>query len=364
MTAPRRIALVFCQSQANSTLSYHHGWPRAFAQSRLFEVTPINLAGRRWSDRLAIAQTAVTGRFDAIVFLHSAFSNAQELRGPLLWLFAQIRAPKAYFIGNEYKLMPEKMRFCRTLGVSLLVTQSNDPRVLALYREALGCEVACIPNTGCDLDLFRPTTDLAARPIDLGYRAFDAPLYLGNNEKAAIAEFFEGVAARYSLRTDISLDPKSRFDAPGYAAFLNRCRGQIGTESGGDFFELTDATRKKVNAYLDAHPTAGWPELERLFFAGYGPSIPMRIISGRQVEAAACKTVQVLFEGRYNDFFQPDVHYIPLRKDFANIDDVVAKLRDDRYCRRVTDAAFEVVQAELTYDRLVEKFAAALFGLA
>jgi hypothetical protein len=111
---------------------------------------------------------------------------------------------------------------------------------------------------------------------------------------------------------------------------------------------------------MDAHPSAGWPELERLFFADYGPAIPMRIISGRQVEAAACKSVQVLFEGRYNGYFQPDVHFIALRKDFANIDEVVAKLRDDAFCRRLTDAAYEVVRAELTYERLVETFAGAL----
>lgn len=353
---PLRIALLFVQSGENATLSYQHGWPKAFLDSKLFDCTPINLAQRSFADRSAIARQLHVGRFDAIVLLHSVFSNQQNLRGMPYWALAACRVPKAYFIGNEYKLMPEKMRFCRHLGISLLVTQSDDDRVLALYRKALGCEVTCIPNTGVDATVFRPLRRLEDRPIDIGYRGCPAPWYLGNNEKTEIAEFFMGDVDRLGLTVDISLDMDRRFDALGYAEFLNRCRGQIGTEAGGDYFELTDKTRKLVNAYVNSHRDVSWPEVQRLFFDSYGPSVPMRIISGRQVEAAACKTVQILFDGRYNNYFLPDVHYIPLGKDFANADEAMSKLRDTAYCAKLTDNAFDVVMAELTYDSLLKRF--------
>ncbi len=359
---PLRIALLFVQSGENATLSYQHGWPQAFMKSPLFDCTPINLAGLSFGDRLAVARRLHAGKLDAIVLLHSVFSNQQNLRGLLFWALAACGVPKAYFIGNEYKLMPEKMRFCRLLGVSLLVTQSNDERVLALYRTALGCAVTCIPNTGIDTKLFRPTTALVDRPIDIGYRSYEAPLYLGNNEKVEIAQFFARRAGIFSLNVDISLDPRHRFDAPGYAAFLNRCGGQIGTEAGGDYFELTDRTRNRVNAWVDRHPSDGWPEVRQRFFDDYGPAVPIRIISGRQVEAAACKTVQILFEGRYNGYFQPDVHFIPLRKDFGNADEAMGKLRDVDYCSQLVENALEVVMVELTYDCLIRKFHQALSG--
>lgn len=351
-----RIALLFVQSGENATLSYQHGWPKSFLESKLFDCTPINLAQRSFADRLAIARQLHVGRFDAIVLLHSVFSNQQNLRGMLYWALAACRVPKAYFIGNEYKLMPEKMHFCRQLGISLLVTQSNDDRVAVLYRKALGCEVTCIPNTGVDVTVFRPLRRLEDRPIDIGYRACPADWYLGNNEKTEIAEFFVSNADRFGLVTDISLDMDRRFDALGYADFLNCCRGQIGTEAGGDYFELTDKTRKLVNAYVNNHCDATWPEVEGLFFDSYGPSVPMRIISGRQVEAAACKTVQILFDGRYNNYILPDVHYIPLRKDFANADETINKLKDMTYCAKLTDNAFDVVMTELTYDSLLKRF--------
>ena len=360
---PLRIALLFAQSGENATLSYQHGWPRAFCESQLFSCTAINLAGLTFLDRLNVARRLHSGRHDAIVLLHSVFSNQQNLRGPLFWAIAACRQPKAYFIGNEYKLMPEKMRFCRQLGLSLLVTQSNDDRVVALYREALGCHVACVPNTGVDSTVFRPLSALTERSIDVGYRSYDSTWYLGNNEKTEIAEYFSRNAEDLGISVDISLDPGQRFDTAGYASFLNRCRAQIGTEAGGDYFELSDQTRLRVNNYTDTHPAVTWSEIRRLFFEDYGPSIPMRIISGRQVEAAACKTVQILFDGRYNGYLEPDVHFIPLRKDFANAGETVSKLRDADYCAQLTDAAYDVVMSELTYNALIKKFHRALRGV-
>jgi hypothetical protein len=351
-----RIALFFSQSNANSSLSYQHGWPRAFVKSTLFSCIPLNLASLTIADYFYVSQVLSSGALDAVVLLHSVFSNQQLLRGPLLWALAACRIPKVFFIGNEYKLMPEKIRFCRVLDISLLITQSNDTRVMSLYSAALGCNVASIPNTGVDLTIFCPMVSNDKRPIDIGYRSYPSAWYLGNNEKTQIAEYFTRNAKHYGLKTDISLSPQDRFNAQGYALFLNRCRGQIGTEPGGDYFELSDTTRKLVNNYIASHPDVTWPVIKSLFFDSYGYSVPMRIISGRQVEAAACKSVQILMEGRYNDYFQSDVHYIPLAKDFSNSYDVIEKFRDKVFCQKLVDNAYDVVIESLTYERLLASF--------
>jgi len=358
-----RIALLFAQGRANATLSYQHGWPRAFMDSPLFDVVPFNFAERTLAERAALVAKIATARVDAIVLLHSIYSNQNELRGPLPWLLGRLPQPKAYFIGNEYKGMPEKMAFCRALRLSLLISQCNSPVVLDLYRRELGCAVDSVPNTGVDEKIFFSSMPLKERPIDIGYRSFDAPWYLGNREKVEIADYFRAAADRADLRVDISLDPKDRFDPLGYAAFLNRCRGQIGTESGGDFFELNDATRKAVNAFTNQNPQATWSEVKQRFFDNYGPSKSLRIISGRQVEAAACKSAQILFEGEYNGYFHAGTHYIPLRKDYSNADDAIRMLRDDALCASIVDAAYEVVRQELTYPKLVERFATVLRGV-
>ena len=70
--------------------------------------------------------------------------------------------------------------------------------------------------------------------------------------------------------------------------------------------------------------------------------------------------MQILFEGKYGEHFEPDVHYIPLRKDFTNVDEVIMKLRDTSYCERLTAAAYDAVLTEFTYSALIAKFYRAL----
>lgn len=302
----------------------------------------------------------LSGNYDAIVMLHSVFSNCRMLKGMLFESVALSNRPKVYFIGNEYKLMPDKMKFCDRLGVDLLISQSDSPAVHNLYRQRLRCKVASIPNTGLDTAQFYPQTPLKERTVDIGYRAYDAPKYLGHNERREIAEYFLEHAPKWGLITDISTDPTRRFKEQEWAAFLNRCRGQIGTEAGGDFFELTDSSRLKVNAYEKAHPDASMAEISELFFKDYPNPLPLRIISGRQVEAAATKTVQILFEGNYNGYLQPNVHYISLKKDFSNIDDVMRRFRDQAYCHDIAENAYQLVVGEFTYEKLADKLLANL----
>lgn len=351
-----RVALVFSQSHENATLSYQHGWPSAFVNSTLFHCEPFNLAGISFADEAAIALSFCREKYDAIILLHSVFSNQKNLRRLVFLAISLCKSPKVFFIGNEYKLMPEKMRFCRDIGVDLLISQSNDPKVLLMYRQFLACEVESIPNTGFDENVFYPSTVRQRRNIDIGYRAFLAPWYLGNNEKSEIANLFTERADEYQLNVDISFDPARRFGAADYAAFLNQCRGQIGTEAGGDYFELTDNIRKKVNNYLETNTGATWLEVKSRFFDSYTNAVPMRIISGRQIEAAACKTVQILYAGRYSGYLDPDQHYIPLSKDGGNLSDVLEKFRDDSYCEMITSSAYDVAMSEFTYQKLIAKF--------
>lgn len=360
---PVRTLLVFAESSDNQTFSYQHGWPRHFRAHPGFICTPVNLAGRSWANRLAHPLRVRWGSWDAIVLLHSVFSNACALSGRLFEAIRASPSPKAYFIGNEYKLMPEKMAFCEALGVNLLVSQSGSPRVHDLYRERLGCTVTGIPNTGLDPEVFRPRTPWVERPLDVGYRSLDSPLYLGHDERRRLAEAFRRAGPSRGLKVDISLDAGARLGETEWAAFLNRCKAQIGSEAGGDYFELTDATRLRVNAYLAEHPTATLDDVFPRFFKDYRDPVPLRIISGRNIEAAGTKTLQILLEGHYGGYLEPHVHYIPLRKDLSNVDEALQGLRDEAACRKLTDNAYDLVVRELTYARLLDRFQVALAAL-
>ena len=208
--------------------------------------------------------------------------------------------------------------------------------------------------------LFRPVVPDEERTIELGYRAYETPWYLGHRERRVLADAFLAAVPRLGLAADISLDEHARLDEPRWAAFLNRCRGQLGSEAGGDYFDIDDGLRKAVSGFLHEHPDAAFDEVFERFFRGISHPISGRALSSRMVETAGTRTAQLLVEGHYGGFFEPDVHYIPLRPDLANMDEAVAKLRDDPFRREVVDNAYRMVHEEMTFARLLDRFDAVL----
>ena len=358
--APLRLLLLHAQGDENRTLSYQHSWPRAFLADPRYRCTAVNVAAVGTPARARALATVLATRCDAVVLLHSVFSNACMLQGRLCELVARRPEPKALFLGNEYKLLPEKVAFARDLGAGLLISQLSAPEAWALYRERSGCLVAGIPNTPLDPVLFRAVVPDHERTIELGYRAYETPWYLGHQERRLLADAFVAAAPRLGLSVDISLDVGARLDEPGWAGFLNRCRGQLGSEAGGDYFDIDDGLRKAVSVFLAEHPEATFDEVFERFFRGTSAAVSGRALSSRIVETAGTRTAQLLVEGHYGGFLEPDVHYIPLRRDLSNVDEAVAKLRDEPFRRGIIDNAYRMVHEQMTYPRLLDRFDAAL----
>ena len=348
--------LVYAAGETNQSISYQQGWPKYFLRSDLFDCTPINLvATSRFSKARNLLRILAGKDFDAVVLLHSVFSNACNLQGRLFEQIRKLQAPKAYFIGNEYKLIPEKMSFCDELSVRLFVTQKSDPKAQSLYHDRLGCRVIGLPGAGLDTEVFFPEKPFGSRTIDIGFRAYDEPWYFGHQERRALAEHF---LANYSdqFELDIAIGHESRFSQGDYAVFLNCCKAQLATEAGKDYMELDDRTRKQVNAFVNENPEPQLQEIQNIFFADRQPSPSGRSISGRQIEAAGTKTLQIMFDGHYSGYLQPDVHYLSVAKDFGNIDSVIERFGDLQTCATIIDNAFEVVTTQLTYTALIDRF--------
>lgn len=72
-------------------------------------------------------------------------------------------------------------------------------------------------------------------------------------------------------------------------------------------------------------------------------------ISSRHFEAAGTKTCQILIDGKYNGILEADKHYIGVKKDLSNIEDVIQKFKDEAYRNLIANQAYEHVIAEHTY---------------
>jgi hypothetical protein len=84
----------------------------------------------------------------------------------------------------------------------------------------------------------------------------------------------------------------------------------------------------------------------------------MNQVSPRIFEAIFCGTALILFDGEYSGVVKPDLHFIPLRKDFSNLEEVFKKLEDDDEIQLMTDRAFEEVigSGRYSFSRFISNF--------
>lgn len=334
-----RILLLYAQNESWMTLSYATSLPGAIGRSPIFDVTPVNLGAFGAWDEALFQLRASFVRFDAVFVLHSVFSNACYMPDRLADRIAGLRLPVVYFVGNEYKSMPAKMALARRLGTTLLVSQIASPDVLSLYAKHLGCRAIFLPNAVADPLAFPPGPPLSARPIDIGYRAFDGVKYLGHEDRRRIAELVEPAASAKRFVCDVSLDPTRRLAAGDWLKFLHSSKAQLGVEAGTDYFELDDHSRLKGNELEVQRPNIGFEEYKKIVFGDGAGRVSGRTITSRHLECATSRTLMVMFPGDYCGAFEADQHYIAVARDGSNLEDVLTRLRDIAYCEVITAAA-------------------------
>jgi hypothetical protein len=121
-----------------------------------------------------------------------------------------------------------------------------------------------------------------------------------------------------------------RLSRDGWAAFLNRCKGVIGAESGT--YYLNDRGRLLAAARewnLKEKPDARFEEVYERFYRDQ------------------------LLEGEYNGILKEDVHFIGVKRDLSNIGDALRRFRDEACREAMVEETYDYVMAEHTYDHRV-----------
>jgi hypothetical protein len=196
------------------------------------------------------------------------------------------------------------------------------------------------------------------RPIDIGYRGREIPAYSGQGgyEKAIIGQRFVELGADTDLVLDIEVGEESRLYGKRWPRFLARCKGILGVESGVSIFDVDDEVSSE---YEEIASQGREVRLEDLKSApALEGNVYYRTLSPRHFEAAALRNCQILFEGRYSGAMEPMVHYIPLRKDFSNFDEVVASFKDPALRRELTANAHRdlIASGRYSYRTFIESF--------
>jgi hypothetical protein len=195
---------------------------------------------------------------------------------------------------------------------------------------------------------------------DIGYRSRAVPYALGDlgREKVGICHHFAELGPRQGLTVNLSVREQDRLYGRAWLRFLRSTRFQLGTPSGASVIDFTGEIAGAVTRFLAKHPAASYDEVRRRYFANVDGQLVIDTISPRLFEYSATGNVMVLHEGYYGGLLEPDVHFIPVRKDYSNIGDVFAKMRDAGYCERLRKAAYQhlIASRQFSYTLFAKRF--------
>lgn len=205
------------------------------------------------------------------------------------------------------------------------------------------------------------------RDLDISYRAWRAPAWLGRHGflKTEIANSITVRARALGMRVDVSNRQSDTKYGDEWFRLLLRSRYVVGVEGGASLLDRDGTIRARTEKYTRLHPDASFDEIEAACFPGVDGGIAYFAISPRHLEACATRTGQILVEGAYNGVLEPWTHYLPLRKDLSNLDDILEAARDEPARVAMVERAHrDVVESgRYDYEHLVRQVVSEAIGV-
>jgi hypothetical protein len=290
-----------------------------------------------------------------LCILHTTFlSHArwnydfEDYRRRFRWV-AGLRCPKVALPQDEYDHAALMDEWLLELGATSVYSCFGPEQWETLYPSLTGGVTFHETLTGfideaAATELSVRLVPHGKRPQDIVYRARNLPYWFGSHGqlKHRIAEVVSDRAGEFGLRTDISTRPEDTIYGSGWLDFLMSGRAVIGTESGSSVLDARGEIQRRISRLLADQPDLTFEEVDAQMPPGWD-SYAFFAISPRHLEAVITKTAQMLVDGRYSGVLEPERHYIPLRRDFSNLDQALERLQDVEAVEAMAERAYEDV---------------------
>ena len=311
----------------------------AFSRHSRFKVWSVNTA-------LGFPNGLAALKFRIVVF-HYSLPLGLAGTGFTHYLDSLSSSYKIAFFQDEYHQCQHRFDFINTYKIDCVYTLLKPQQFSDIYRKYTEVPklVHNIPGYVSERLIeagHRFTIPEQLRKFDIRYRGRRLPYYMGSGalEKQQIAVDFAQRANGLKLKTDLQTQEKRRIYGDGWYKFLADSRAVLGVETGVSVFDTTGEAQEECERLLALNPDASFEEISESFLHQWEDRIYYRTIGPRHFEAAALRVCQILFEGEYSGIMQPMVHYIPLRKDFSNFEEVIEMFKDRELRLKLTDTAY------------------------
>ena len=200
-------------------------------------------------------------------------------------------------------------------------------------------------------------TPFSKRSIDIAYRGRPLPIRYGHlgQEKIAIGKHVKNYCRKHGVVCDIEWDESSRIYGDDWYKFIGSSKAMLGTESGSNVFDWGGDLQQVIENYCKVWPNAKEEDIYRDVIEKHEIQGLMNQVSPRVFEMAAAKTVMILFEGGYSGVLESGIHYLPLKKDFSNLDLVIAELKDEAKMDAMVERAYQdiIISERYSYRNFV-----------
>jgi hypothetical protein len=143
--------------------------------------------------------------------------------------------------------------------------------------------------------------------------------------KTKIADFFLSIFDESIEPINITYNSKDVFSGNSWYDFLLNSKFVLGSLSGSSFIDFDGRLQNyDLLDFVDIGLYEKiYPEYKLL-------NSELTAISPRNLEASVFGCCQILIESDYGSIFKPWEHYIPLKRDFSNIEEVKSAMNDDK----------------------------------
>ncbi len=277
---------------------------------------------------------------------------------------ASFKGIKFLYIQDEYDLTKKTWAWIKRLGISIVFTCVPTENIHRIYPKSEFPDVTFVSVlTGYVPELLpkiKNYTQPSKRSKTIAYRgrALDVRYGKLGFDKAEIGRLVNAYCNKNNIDCDIAIDEESRIYGDKWCKFIASSKAMLGSESGANVFDWDGDLVKKIKDYKLSNPDSSNQEIYNEIVSEHEMDGVMNQISPRVFETIALRTGLVLFEGKYSGVIKPNVHYIPLKKDGSNLDEVFAKLNDGEFLDKLVDKAYkDIIESGLySYKNFVKLF--------
>ncbi|HWA21423.1 MAG TPA: hypothetical protein VG735_03400 [Caulobacterales bacterium] len=260
---------------------------------------------------------------------------------------SRFAGPKVAIVQDEYERTNALAEAIERLGFSAVLTCAPPETVPRIYPperfanvEFLRVLTGYVPEYADRLGAF--ALPLRERPITVSYRGRDLGPRFGRlgADKVEIGVRVRAACEARGVACDIAWDEASRMYGDDWFRFLGASRTTLGVESGSNLFDFDGAVERRLNEMTAQGRRPTHEEFRAVAGDLEDPSMNMGQASPRLFEAAVLKTPMILLRGAYSGVVEADRHYIPLEKDYSNLEAVLDRLDNFDELEAMAERAF------------------------